>query len=101
MTRHSEEINPVKNRDILVSRASIAGPVLAYWLRRQGFNVTIVERAPAPRSGGQAIDLRGTARTVVERMGILEDIKQAHTGTHGMSLVNSAGKRLASMGPTS
>lgn len=86
------------NRNILISGASVAGPALAYWLRRYGFNVTIVERAPAPRSGGQAIDLRGTARTVVERMGILDDIRQAHTGTHGMSVVNSAGKRLVSMG---
>ena len=85
-------------RNILISGASVAGPALAYWLRRYGFNVTVVERAPAPRSGGQAIDLRGTARTVVERMGVLEDIKRAHTGTHGMSVVNRAGKRLVSMG---
>ena len=32
---------------ILISGASIAGPVLAYWLTRHGFNVTVVERAPA------------------------------------------------------
>lgn len=86
------------NRNILISGASVAGPALAYWLRHYGFNVTIVERAPAPRSGGQAIDLRGTARAVVERMGVLEVIKRVHTGTHGMSVVNSAGKRLVSMG---
>lgn len=87
----------MKSRDILVSGASIAGPALAYWLRRYGFTPTIVERAPAPRNGGQAIDLRGVARTVVERMGIMEEIRQAHTGTHGMFVVNSAGKRLSSM----
>ncbi len=86
------------NRTILISGASVAGPALAYWLRHYGFHVTVVERAPAPRSGGQAIDLRGTARTVVERMGVLDDIKRAHTGTHGMSVVNRAGKRLVSMG---
>lgn len=85
------------NRDVLISGASVAGPALAWWLRRYGFRPTIVERAPAPRSGGQAVDLRGTARTVVERMGMLESIRQAHTGTRGMSVVNSAGKRLASM----
>lgn len=84
-------------REVLISGASVAGPALAYWLRRYGFRPTIVERAPALRSGGQAIDLRGTARTVIERMGLLEDIRQAHTGTRGMSVVNSAGKRLASM----
>jgi 2-polyprenyl-6-methoxyphenol hydroxylase-like FAD-dependent oxidoreductase len=85
-------------RNILISGASVAGPALAYWLRCYGFNPTIVERAPAPRSGGQAVDLRGTARQVVERMGIMDAIRQAHTGTHGMYMVNSAGKRLVSMG---
>ena len=84
-------------REVLISGASIAGPALAYWLRRYGFRPTLVEQASAPRSGGQAIDLRGTARIVVERMGLLESIRQAHTGTRGMSVVNSAGKRLASM----
>jgi 2-polyprenyl-6-methoxyphenol hydroxylase-like FAD-dependent oxidoreductase len=86
------------NRNILISGASVAGSTLAYGLRRYGFNPTVVERAPAPRMGGQAIDLRGTARQVAERMGIMADIRQAHTGTHGMAFVDSAGKRVASMG---
>lgn len=94
----SEETTCMENRDILISGASVAGPALAYWLRRYGFNPTIVERAPKTRSGGQAIDLRGTARAIVERMGVLDDIRRAHTGTRGMSAVNSAGKRLLSMG---
>ena len=39
----------MKNRDILISGASIAGLALAYWLRQYGFNPTVVEQAPAPR----------------------------------------------------
>ncbi len=89
---------PVSNREILISGASVAGPALAFWLRRYGFTPTIVERAPAPRAGGQAIDLRGAARTVVERMGLLDDVRRAHTGTRGMSFVNSSGRRVANMG---
>lgn len=43
---------------ILISGASIAGPVLAYWLDRYGFDVTVVERAPTLRkTGGHAVDL--------------------------------------------
>ena len=43
---------------ILVSGASIAGPVLAYWLTRHGFDVTVVERAQTLRkTGGHAVDL--------------------------------------------
>lgn len=86
------------NRNILISGASVAGPALAYWLRRYGFTPTIVERAPAPRAGGQAIDLRGTARQVIERMGIMDAVRLAHTGAQGMYVVNSAGKRLVRMG---
>jgi 2-polyprenyl-6-methoxyphenol hydroxylase-like FAD-dependent oxidoreductase len=85
-------------RTVLISGASVAGPALAYWLRRYGFKPTIVERAPAPRSGGQAIDVRGTARQVIERMGLMERVRQAHTGAQGMYIVDSAGKRLVRMG---
>lgn len=49
------------NRKILISGASIAGPALAYWLNRYGFQPTIVEKAPALREGGYAIDIRGAA----------------------------------------
>src|SRR5919202_3419385 len=89
----------VHDRDVLIVGASVAGPTLAYWLRRYGFNPTVVERAPAPRMGGQAIDLRGTGREVAERMGIMAEIRQAHTGAHGMAFVDSAGKRLSTMSP--
>jgi 2-polyprenyl-6-methoxyphenol hydroxylase-like FAD-dependent oxidoreductase len=82
---------------ILISGAGIAGPALAYWLRRHGFAVTVVERAPAPRPGGQAIDIRGTAREVVERMGIMADVRARHTGTHGIAYVDASGQRVATM----
>ncbi len=43
---------------ILISGASISGPVLAYWLTRHGFDVTVVERAAQRRkTGGHAVDL--------------------------------------------
>ena len=47
------------NRRILISGASVAGPALAYWLRRHGFRPTVVERAPQLRGGGYAVDFRG------------------------------------------
>ena len=91
----------MQSLNVLISGASVAGPTLAYWLRRHGFNPTVVERAPAPRPGGQAIDIRGTARDVVERMGIMAEVRQAHTGTRGMAYVNSANERQAIMDPDS
>jgi 2-polyprenyl-6-methoxyphenol hydroxylase-like FAD-dependent oxidoreductase len=37
---------------VLVSGASIAGPVLAYGLTRRGFDVTVVPTACTQRYGG-------------------------------------------------
>jgi 2-polyprenyl-6-methoxyphenol hydroxylase-like FAD-dependent oxidoreductase len=88
---------PTQNRDILISGASVAGPALAYWLRRHGFNPTVVERAPAIREGGYKVDLRGAAVDVAERMGILADIQRDGTDMQAMSFVNGAGKRAATM----
>src|SRR5215210_5971847 len=98
MTETTPTSGPGENMtEILISGASVAGPALAYWLRRYGFSPTVVERAPAPRDGGQAIDLRGVAREAAERMGIMADVRRAAIGTRGMSLVDGAGRRLASM----
>jgi 2-polyprenyl-6-methoxyphenol hydroxylase-like FAD-dependent oxidoreductase len=45
---------------VLISGAGVAGPALAFWLRRRGFIPTVVERTPALRTGGQATDIRAT-----------------------------------------
>ncbi|MFI0468222.1 MULTISPECIES: FAD-dependent monooxygenase [Saccharopolyspora] len=80
--------------DILISGAGIAGPALAFWLRRHGFNPTVVERAPAIRHGGYAIDVRGAAVEVAERMGVLADLQAARTENRGMTVVDSARRPL-------
>ncbi|WP_327104057.1 FAD-dependent monooxygenase [Nonomuraea glycinis] len=79
---------------VLVSGASVGGPVLAYWLRERGFEVTLVERAPAPRLGGQAVDIRGAALTVADRMGILERATALRTTMRGMSMVDGDGQEI-------
>ncbi len=67
---------------ILISGASVAGPVLAYWLTRHGFDVTVVERAPTLRkTGGHAVDLFRPAMEISERMGVLPHIEDHATGT--------------------
>ncbi|GAB1510622.1 FAD-dependent monooxygenase [Actinophytocola sp. KF-1] len=73
---------------VLVSGASIAGPVLAYWLNHHGFEVTVVERAPRPRTaGGHAVDLFRPAMDISERMGVLARIEAASTGMTRMSVL--------------
>src|SRR5690349_8539935 len=63
------------SKTVLASGASIAGPALAYWLHRHGFQATVVEVAPALRPGGHAVDVRGVARDVVEGMGIMPAVR--------------------------
>ena len=79
---------------VLISGGSIAGTTLAYWLDRHGFKTTIVERAPEPRLGGQAVDIRGAALAVVERMGVLDEIRELKTGMRGMTVVDRDGNEL-------
>ncbi|MGW4791681.1 FAD-dependent monooxygenase [Nonomuraea sp. NPDC004297] len=81
-------------KKVLISGASVGGPVLAYWLGRHGFDVTVVERAPAPRKGGQAIDIRGAALTVAERMGVLERIRGLRTTMRGMNMLDADGNEI-------
>ncbi|AYF77890.1 FAD-dependent oxidoreductase [Nocardia yunnanensis] len=87
----------MKNTNILVSGAGIAGTTLAFWLARHGFTVTVVERAAEIREGGYKVDLRGAALDVVDRMGLLDDIRAVRTDVRGGSVVDAAGKRVASM----
>ncbi|GAA2779012.1 FAD-dependent monooxygenase [Saccharopolyspora taberi] len=84
------------NTNILISGASVAGPALAYWLRRHGFSPTVVERAPAVRSGGYPVDLRGVAVDVAERAGVYNEIRECRTGMRGMTFVDAANRPLTS-----
>ncbi|MFF0265878.1 FAD-dependent monooxygenase [Kribbella sp. NPDC004536] len=77
---------------VLISGASVAGPALAYWLQRYGYEPTVVERAPAPRPGGYAVDFRGASMTVLERMGILSAVQERATRMGAMTYVKESGK---------
>jgi 2-polyprenyl-6-methoxyphenol hydroxylase-like FAD-dependent oxidoreductase len=86
----------VSPKTVLISGASVAGPALAYWLDRYGFQVTVVERAAALRLGGQAIDFKGrTQLTVLERMGVREEIFRRQTGRTDMQFLAPSGRQLA------
>ncbi|MGW4520250.1 FAD-dependent monooxygenase [Amycolatopsis sp. NPDC004378] len=79
---------------VLVAGASIAGPALAHWLHRRGAEVTVVERAPGLRPGGQAVDARGVAREVIRRMGLDAAVRAARTETAGAHVVDAEGRIL-------
>src|SRR3984893_6306689 len=72
---------------VLISGASVAGPVLAYWLTRHGFDVTVVERAATLRkTGGHAVDLFRPAMEISAKMGVLPRIEELATGTNRLTM---------------
>lgn len=85
------------NDDVLVSGAGIAGPALAYWLRAAGRRVTVVERAPGLRPGGQTVDLRGAGREVISRMGLMDRARAVAVDQRGLALVDARGRITAEM----
>lgn len=85
-------------RSVLISGAGIAGPTLAFWLSAAGFEPTLVERAPALRTGGYVIDFWGLGYTIAERMGLLTEINREGYHVHEMRIVDEGGRRLAGFG---
>lgn len=80
-------------KSVLIAGASLAGPTLAFWLQRIGYAVTIVELAPALRLGGQGVDIRDQSIQVVERMSLMDTVRDHAVDDIAARFV-SAGNRL-------
>lgn len=80
---------------LLITGASIAGNAAALALMRRGFDITVVERAPEFRDGGQNIDIRGVGREVLQRMGLEAEALKKGTGEEGTAWVNADGSEAA------
>lgn len=85
----------MSTRTVLISGAGVAGATLAYWLDREGFDVTVVERSEGQRSSGNPVDVKGPAIAVADRMGILPRLLEARSPVTRMSFVNASGKQVA------
>ncbi|HET7886456.1 MAG TPA: FAD-binding domain [Bradyrhizobium sp.] len=85
-------------KSVLISGAGIAGPTLAYWLKAAGFSPTLVESAPALRSGGYVIDFWGLGYDIAERMGLLDQINDVGYRVREMRIVGDGSRRLAGFG---
>ncbi|MGW7254752.1 FAD-dependent monooxygenase [Streptomyces sp. NPDC054834] len=76
---------------VLISGASVAGPALAHFLLRDGYDVTVVERAPSLRETGYAVDFRGAAFDVLDELGILDEVRGHDTRMRGTALLDETG----------
>lgn len=82
-------------RKILITGASVAGNALAWWLAKRGFDVTVVERHPHFRDGGQNIDVRGAGREVLNKMGLEQAVADNGTGETGVRFVDADDETVA------
>ena len=62
--------------NIIINGLGVAGPALAYWLTRSGHDVLLVEQAPCPRVGGYIVDFWGIGYDIVEKMGLIAEIRR-------------------------
>lgn len=72
----------------IICGAGIAGLTLAWWLERDGWDVVLVEREDGPRAGGYMIDFFGSGYDVAEMMGLLPELREAHTRVAELSYVD-------------
>ncbi|WP_309102449.1 FAD-binding domain [Microbacterium sp.] len=84
---------------VLIVGAGVAGPTLAYWLRRFGHEPTLAERSARPRQGGYVIDFWGAGFDVAERMGIVPGLMERGYRVREVREVSASGRRIAHFDP--
>jgi 2-polyprenyl-6-methoxyphenol hydroxylase-like FAD-dependent oxidoreductase len=84
---------------VLIVGAGIAGPTLAYWLQRAGYEPTLVERSPELRRGGYVVDFWGAGFDVADRMGIVPEVIRRGYHMREVRQVGDDGRRITAFDP--
>ena len=87
-------VNNLVDKSVLISGSGIAGLTTAWWLKKYGFNPTIIEHASGLRKGGYMIDFWGVGYDITEKMGLLEELKRAHYEIAKLAFVNEENKKV-------
>lgn len=82
---------------IAINGAGVAGPTLAYWLKRYGHEPVLFEKAPALRTGGYVIDFWGPGYDVAERMGLSDTLHERGYHMDELRMVGPDGRVTASL----
>jgi 2-polyprenyl-6-methoxyphenol hydroxylase-like FAD-dependent oxidoreductase len=82
---------------IIINGAGIAGPTLAYWLRKAGHEVVLVEAAPQLRTGGYVIDFGLVGYDIAEKMGLIPRLRELGYQVRETRFVDRRGRTSASM----
>ena len=83
---------------IAVVGLGMAGATLACLLHDDGHDVTVVERAEDPRPVGAGIWLQAMGQGVLERLGVLGDLRAESRTVSRVAIVTASGRRLVDLG---
>ncbi len=86
-------------KKVLIVGAGIAGPTLAYWLQRIGYEPTLVERFPELRRGGYLVDFWGAGFDVADQMGIVPEVVRRGYRLTEVRQVGDEGRRMTGFDP--
>lgn len=78
---------------IAINGAGIAGPTLAWWLAEYGHEPVLVEQAPRLRGGGYVVDFWGLGYDIVEKMGLVGEIRARGYQIDEVRFVDARGRR--------
>jgi 2-polyprenyl-6-methoxyphenol hydroxylase-like FAD-dependent oxidoreductase len=78
---------------IAINGVGIAGPTLAFWLRKSGHEVLLIEWWPQLRSGGYVIDFWGVGYDIAEKMGLLPRLRELGYQVREVRFVDRRGRK--------
>ena len=82
---------------VAINGVGVAGPTLAYWLRKSGHEPVLFEEAPALRTGGYLIDFWGLGYEIAERMGIVPTLRKRWYEMELTRMVDGGGREQAAI----
>jgi 2-polyprenyl-6-methoxyphenol hydroxylase-like FAD-dependent oxidoreductase len=82
---------------VAINGTGVAGPTLAWWLRRYGHEPVLFEKAPKLRTGGYIIDFWGVGYNVAEKMGLLPSLFEQGYVMKALRMLGRHGRTVASL----
>lgn len=89
--------------NVLIIGAGCAGPAFAHTLLKTSpkSTITVIERSPTLRTGGQQLDLKAKGIHIAKALGVIDGLKAACVHETGMQMVDKNGKSLIRFGVNS
>lgn len=90
--------SPPREWNVAVVGLGTAGAAAAVLLHRLGHRVTVLEQAAAPAAVGAGIWLQGLGQQVLDRMGLLDELRSASTVVSRVSAMTTSGRVVMDFG---